>query len=238
MKQYESEHYIFHYSAGTKAEQDIVRIAACQERCFRHICDVLGVTLSFKIEYYLCDSPEEVGHIYGDNDPCNGFAAPPNKIYAVYNEQVKCIGFHEDAHIISFTINRPACPAITEGLAMYFDRKWWAIQNLDWTGYFLKTGRYIGIDKMLSREGFFSEDCSMTYPIMGAFTDWLIATYGIERYMQMYKQHNMAEAMLLVYQNTPEELNKAFTDYVQLFGIDEILEQRMESLLNVQIAEQ
>ena len=232
MVQFESEHYIFRYGANTKAEQDIVKIAAYQESCFQYICSVLGVTPEFKIEYYLCDSPEEVGRIYGDNDPCNGFAALPNKIYAVYNEQVKCVGFHEDAHIISFTINRPACPAITEGLAMCFDRKWWGIQNLDWTGHYLKTGRYIGVDKMLNREGFFSEDCSITYPIMGAFTDWLIATYGIERYMQMYKQQNMAEAMLLVYQNTPEELNKAFTDYVQMFGIDEMLEQRMESLLN------
>ena len=233
MVQFESEHYIFRYGANTKAEQDIVKIATYQESCFQYICSVLGVTPEFKIEYYLCDSPEEVGRIYGDNDPCNGFAALPNKIYAVYNEQVKCVGFHEDAHIISFTINRPACPAITEGLAMYFDRKWWAIQNLDWTGYFLKTGRYIGIDKMLSREGFFSEDCSITYPIMGAFTDWLIATYGIGRYMQMYKQKNIAEAMPLVYQKTPEELNKAFTDYVLLFGVDEMLEQRMASLLNV-----
>lgn len=233
MKQFESEHYICYYGSDTKAEQDIVKIATYQESCFQYICSVLGVTPEFKIEYYLYDSPEEVGRIYGDNDPCNGFAALPNKIYAVYNEKVKCVGFHEDAHIISFTINRPACPAITEGLAMYFDRKWWAIQNLDWTGYYLKTGRYIGIDKMLSREGFFSEDCSITYPIMGAFTDWLIATYGIERYMQMYKQKNIAEAMPLVYQKTPEELNKAFTDYVRLFGIDEMLEQRMESLLNV-----
>ena len=115
---------------------------------------------------------------------------------------------------------------------MYFDRKWWGIQNMDWTGYYLKTGRYIGIDKMLSREGFFSEDCSITYPIVGAFTDCLIATYGIERYMQMYKQQSMAEAMLLVYQKTPEELNKAFTGYVQLFAIDEMLEQRMENLLS------
>ena len=231
-KIYESEHYIFHYGANTKSEQDIAEIVAYQEACFRYICSVLNVTPEFKIEYFLCDSPEEVGHLYGDDDPCNGFTAPPNKIYAVYNEQVQCIGFHEDAHIISFTINRPPCPAITEGLAMYFDRKWWGIQNMDWTGYYLKTGRYIGIDKMLSREGFFSEDCSITYPIVGAFTDWLIATYGIERYMQMYKQQSMAEAMLLVYQKTPEELNKAFTGYVQLFAIDEMLEQRMENLLS------
>lgn len=232
MVQFESEHYIFRYGANTKAEQDIVKIATYQESCFQYICSVLGVTTGFKIEYFLCDSPEEVGCIYGDNDPCNGFAAPPNKIYAVYNEQVKCIGFHEDAHIISFTINRPPCPAITEGLAMYFDRKWWAIQNLDWTGYYLKTGRYIGIDKMLSREGFFSEDCSITYPIVGAFTDWLISTFGIERYMQMYKQNDIPAAMVEVFKKTPEELNEAFTDYVQLFGIDEMLEQQMESLLD------
>ena len=153
MKQFESEHYIFHYGANTKAEQDISEIAAYQESCFRYICDVLNVTPNFKIEYFLCDSPEEVGRIYGDNDPCNGFAAPPDKIYAVYNEQVQCIGFHEDAHIISYTVNRPDCPAIREGLAMYFDRKWWGIQNLDWTGHYLNTGRYVPVDKMLDTPG-------------------------------------------------------------------------------------
>ena len=229
---FESEHYIFHYGANTKAEQDIAEIAAYQESCFRYICDVLNVTPEFKIEYFLCDSPEEVGRIYGDNDPCNGFAAPPDKIYAVYNEQVQCIGFHEDAHIISYTVNCPDSPAIREGLAMYFDRKWWGIQNLDWTGYFLKTGQFITVDKMIDRECFFAHDCTITYPIMGAFTDWLITTYGAKSYMQMYKQENIAEAMPLVYQKTPEELNKAFTDYVRLFRSDEVLEQRMERLLN------
>lgn len=232
MKRIETEHYIFHYGANTKAEQDIVKISAYQESCFRYICSVLGVTPAFKIEYYLCDSAEEVGRIYGNNNPCNGFAAPPNKIYAVYNERVQCVGFHEDAHIVSFTINCPSSSAITEGLAMYFDRKWWGIQNMDWTGYYLKTGRYIAIDKMLNREDdFYLEDCSITYPIMGAFTDWLISTYGIECYMEMYKQQDIAEAMVLVYKKSPEELNKEFVAYVQLFAIDEMLERRMENLL-------
>ena len=116
---------------------------------------------------------------------------------------------------------------------MYFDRKWWGIQNIDWTGYYLKTGRYIGIDKMLNREGFFSEDCSITYPIMGAFTDWLIATYGIERYMQMYKQHDMPAATVEVFKKTPEELNREFVSYVQLFKNDEVLEERMEYLMKL-----
>ena len=104
MNQFESRHYIFHFGEATKAERDIESIAAYQESCFQHICAVLGVTPEFKIEYYLCDSPEEVGRIYGDNDPCNGFASPPNKVYAVYNEHIQCIGFHEDAHLISYVI--------------------------------------------------------------------------------------------------------------------------------------
>ena len=230
MKQYQSEHYIFNYGEGTKAEQDIAEIAACQEACFRYICGVLGVTPDFKIEYFLCDSPEEVGRIYGDNDPCNGFASLPDKIYAVYNEQVQCIGFHEDAHLISFLVNRPKCPAITEGLAMYFDRKWWGIQNLDWTGHYLNTGRYVPVDKMLDRAFFFEHDCTITYPIMGAFTDWLISTFGAEKYMQMYRQQNMSDAMVQVYHRTPAELNQAFMDYVRLFRIDEVLEKRMLEL--------
>lgn len=230
MKQFETEHYLFHYAENTKAEADIREIAAYQESCFLYICGVLGVTPGFKIEYFLCDSPEEVGRIYGDDEPCNGFAAPPNRIYAVYNEQVQCVGFHEDAHILSYTINRPDSPAIREGLAMYFDRKWWGIQNLDWTGYYIKTGQFVPVEKLLDRACFFAHDCAVTYPIMGAFTDWLIAAYGIDSYMQMYRQQNMAEAMLRVYQKTPEELNRAFMDYVRLFGIDGNLEYRMAEL--------
>lgn len=228
---FESEHYLFHYGAGTKAAQDIEAIAAYQESCFRYICQVLGAAPEFKIEYFLCDSPEEVGRIYGDNDPCNGFAAPPNQIYAVYNEQVQCIGFHEDAHIISFTVNRPRCPAITEGLAMYFDRKWWGIQNLDWTGYYLQTGRYLPVDRLLDREFFFQHSDVITYPIMGAFTDWLITTYGAEAYMRMYRQQDMTLAMKQTYNQTPEELNQSFVEYAGLFRNDKFLEQRMEELL-------
>jgi len=228
LKNVENEHYIFHFGEGTKAERDIASIAEYQENCFQHICSVLGVTPEFKIKYFLCDSPEEVGRIYGDNDPCNGFNDPPDTIYAVYNENIQCIGFHEDAHLISYTINRPDCPAIREGLAMYFDRKWWKIQNMDWTGYYLKTGRYIPVNQLLDKECFFSHDCSVTYPIMGAFSEWLISVYGIERFMEMFRMQDMEKAMNQVYHKSPEELNQEFTGFIRLFRIDEAIEQRME----------
>lgn len=234
MIKYESEHYIFNYNAGSQAERDISDIAAMQEACFHYICKVLGVQPDFRIEYILCNTPEEVGHIYGDDDPCNGFAAPPDKIYAVYNEQVKCIGFHEDAHLISYLISRPNCPAIREGLAMYFDRKWWGIQNLDWCGFYLETGHYLSPAALLDYDTFCDTDCTISYPIVGAFTDYLIATYGNAAYLEMYQQQDIPQAMHDVYGKTPEELSADFTAYITLFRTDPELKKRMEDLLRMQ----
>lgn len=233
MKRFETEHYVFHYNAGTKAEADIPSIAEGQEACFRYICKMLKTVPAFKLQYFLCDTPEEVGRAYGDDEPCNGFAVRPDTIYAVYNEQVQCVGFHEDAHLISYTINRPNCPAISEGLAMYFDRKWWGISNLEWAGYYLKKNGSLPTAAWLDRENFFAEDCSLTYPIMGAFTEYLITTYGMEVYLRLYRQTDMTLAMETVYGRTPEEMETEFSEYVKLFRIDDALERRMEELLNL-----
>lgn len=232
MEQYETRHYIFNYNKNSKAGKDVIAIAKYQESCLKYICSVLRIYPDFKLEYYLCNTPEEVGHVYGDDEPCNGFTDLPNKIYAVYNDEVQCIGFHEDAHVISYLINRPNSCAIREGLAMYFDRKWWGIQNLDWTGYFIKTNRFIQINQLLNDDIFFNHDCSITYPIMGAFTDWLISTYGIEKYLEFYKQEDIINALKEIYNKTPLDMNQSFVDYVNLFKIDEKIEQRMEALLN------
>ena len=234
MKRFETAHYVFHYHAGSKAEQDITEIAALQERCYAHICACLQTQIDFKIQYYLCLSPEDVGAVYGDDEPCNGFCALPDKIYAVYNEDVQCIGFHEDAHIISYTINRPDPPAIREGIAMYFDRQWWGISNLAWTRLYLDTCRYIPVDALLDKQTFFAHDCALTYPIMGAFTDWLISRYGMAAYLAMYNLQDTASAMTQIYGQTPGELDQAFQTYVRLFHADEAVTQRMEALLSTQ----
>ena len=114
---------------------------------------------------------------------------------------------------------------------MFFDRKWWAIHNLDWTAYFLVEGRYLSVDRLLDRDYFFDHPCSVTYPIMGAFTEWLIDTYGMEKYLSFYRKKESAVALKRVYCKTPVELNAAFADYVRLFRVDEAVKRRMAELL-------
>lgn len=232
MKHHNSEHYVFHFQENSLAESDISEIASHQEACYRYICDVLNVEPDYKINYYLCETPEEVGHYYGDDEPGNGFARIPDKVYCVCNKEMKCIGFHEDAHLISELIGHPISPAIREGIAMYFDKRWWGIHNIHWVEYFLKTGKYLSIAELINREYFFEQDCRITYPIMGAFTEWLIASYGQDKYKEFYKFEDSIEGLKTVYGTTPEEMNQRFKNYVNLFKIDGELFKRIDTLFN------
>ncbi len=183
----ESEHYIFHYHKNSIAENIIDEIIEKQECCFNHISRLLRIDFSMKINYYLCNSSEEVGFLYGDNEPCNAFARKPNEIFAVFNEDVKCIGYHEDSHIMSYSIATPPQVFIREGLAMYFDKHHWGVSNSNWVSYFMDRDKYINIPDLISNEEFYKNPWNITYPIAGAFTDYIIATHGIDKYREFYK---------------------------------------------------
>jgi hypothetical protein len=141
-----------------------------------------------KIKYFLCDSPEEVGRVYGDNEPANGFAKFPDEIYAVYNEKVKCIGPHEDTHIISYnTLGNPNQPLLSEGLAMFFDKVWWGIPNEAWVKVFIAKRLYKSLSSLKDKERFYSFTDTITYPISGTFVHYLISVFGIEKFKKFYK---------------------------------------------------
>ncbi len=231
MNQLETEHYIFNFPCGSKAEQDIQKIAQLQEACACYMCSVLGVRIKFKLQYFLCDTADEVGKLH-KGEPCNGLAVYPDKIYAVYNEEVQCIGFHEDAHLISFMWfdPNPYNPAIEEGFAEFFHRKWWGIHNMDWAGYYIKCGKYIPLDKLLDKDIFYSVSDCISYPIMGAFTEWLVASGGMEKYLTLFRRREDVNILEETYGKTPRELNESFVRYLNLHKTDEVLEKRMAEL--------
>lgn len=188
-KVYISDHYIFHYCAGSAAEKDILLIAETQEKCFTKICSTLKIDYAEKINYYLTDSPREIGRVIWDEEaPCNGCAlCGRNKIYAVYNDNIKCIGPHEDTHLISFLMNYPESDFMVEGLATYMDGLWWGVPNEIWAAYYKTKHANLSVKDLFDNDIFADYGCIVTYPIAGAFTKYLIDTFGIERYIELYK---------------------------------------------------
>lgn len=188
MPSYTSDHYVFTYKEDSLAAKDIKKIVKIQEECFTKICNTLKVDFTEKINYFLLDSAEEVGKLYGITEPINGFAVwGENKIYAVYNDKIKCIGPHEDTHLISFVINNPKSNFIVEGLAMYFDEKWWGLDNDIWTSYYKDTNKGLSISNLLINEEFDSLNCEITYPIAGSFVKYLISKFGVDKFIQLYQ---------------------------------------------------
>ena len=219
----ESENYIFHYKKESFSESKIHEIIAYQEKCFKEICEELDVNFDHKIEYFLCDSPEEVGEIYGDNEPCNGFASMPNRIYAVYNETIKCIGYHEDAHIISYnTVSKPFYNFLQEGLAMYFDENWWGVQNYQWVHYYLINDILPSIYEITDGGDFFKFDESITYTFSGAFSDFLIKKFGMKKYKEFYVRSNneFRKSFESTYNIDLNDFEKEFLDVIRNIDIE------------------
>lgn len=241
MKQYETEHYIFNYEVGSLPEKDICTISNEQEQCYEYIVSVFKKRPEQKINYILYEDAKVVGKIYcekcdmeyQEGYTLNGFASG-NDIYAVYNEQTKCTGFHEDTHLISMSDGKWSdSTAILEGLAMYFDHVWWGIHNMHWTGYYIITNRFISPDKLITDNEYFdSLGAEITYPIMGAFTEWLITSYGVEKYKKFFDENDAILASNEVFHKTLEELSTLFMKHVSLFPCDIVLGERMCKLIN------
>ena len=184
-----SPHYCYYYKPGIFAAQNIETIKQVQEESYQKIVRFLDVKPSFPIWYVLCETSEEVGRVYGDDEPCNGFADLPDTVFAVYSETVKCIGPHEDTHLIASLLARPSSVFVREGLAMYMDEKWWGKSNTAWVKAFLHGHTYPGLEKLFDNESFWSYPDEFTYPIAGAFTLWLIEKLGMPAYLERIYQN-------------------------------------------------
>lgn len=215
-KTYTSAHYVFHFQAGSLAEKEIMSITQKQEQCFSKICATLQVEYPEKIHYYFTASPLEIGRVFWeDGTPCNGVALcgrSESKIYAVYNGEVKCIGSHEDTHLISFAINYPESDFVVEGLAMSMDGLWWGIPNEVWSAYYKNIHPQLSINLLLENDIFAERGCVITYPIAGAFTRFLIDTYGMDRYLELYKYGGCeyGNVFATIFQATIAEIERAF----------------------------
>ena len=230
-QEYKTEHYVFHYHKNTLAEKDIKKIATAQESGFAYICACLNVNFEEQIHYWLCENADEVGHIleekFGDNSPCNGCCISYTEILAVYNEDVKCIGLHEDAHLVSYKVNIPESVFLREGLAMFFDRVWWGIDNQAWVVHYWKNSKLPSICELLNDDCFYEHKDCMTYPVAGAFTLYLVARYGKENYLEFYKTNDAEK----VFGKDLADIEKEFCQYIALFENDKVIDSQIEKLL-------
>ena len=215
---------MFHYQKGSFAEKEIRVISETQESAFSKICRTLNVCYPERINYYFTDAPKAIGRVIWNEDmPCNGVAlCGRNKTYAVYTENIKCIGSHEDTHLISFLINYPESDFVVEGLAMSFDGLWWGVPNETWVSYYKNKHSDLSVKTLFDNNTFAETGCVIAYPIAGAFAKFLIDTFGIERYLDFYKYEGCEydEAFHSIFGDSLMEIEASFWQAMKAIAYD------------------
>ena len=230
LRTYRTEHFIFYYVEGSLAEKDILEISERQEKCYREICNALKVELDYPAHYYLFNSAYDLNR-YNGSEGLYGFFSPPDVICATYCDHIDMTDYHETVHLISRLLGRPESKAVQEGLAVSFDHEWSDVECIGWAVWFLRRDGFLKVAELLDNEEFKKQPGNYIYPLMGAFTEWLINTFGMEKYREFYQYTDSVEGMRDVYGKSPGELNELFVEYVKGYHLtDDKVEQMKEVL--------
>lgn len=225
----ESLHYLFHYKKDSFAHKSISIIMEEQEQRLREILSFFPVALPGKIAYWLCDTREEIAELAG-YEPTNGLFcwddddAEKVSLYAVYNEAMQCIGYHEETHAVTHFLNEPSSSALAEGAAVFMDGTWWGVDIHLCTYLYCLAGKYISVEALICNrqengdEYFWSVDCAISYPCMGAFVAFLLSRgeNASDTFLALYQYRgdSWKEEVERIYKCSFPELETEFLDSI------------------------
>ncbi len=238
-KRSESDHFIFNYPPGGYVENNLSDIISRYEKAYKNISEFLQTEMPGKIVYYCFPSRESGMDVIGYE---LGFCHPANKqVYAIMGQSEQQTTGHEMTHVISFyiasTINSDVL--IHEGLAESLNQN-----GEDFHGqaaYLMKEGTFVSLKEL--RKDFRSYDTQLSYNEAASFVLFLIETYGIEKFKQVWAREDFSGALPEVYGKNYDELGKEWEDLLkktepvewQGGGVDEELIENLDKELEEEL---
>jgi len=183
-----SERYIFHFFADSVAEKDIEKIIEKQELAYKKIVSFLSVDNNRKINYFLYPSNEIKNEMTGNDG--NGHADREKfEVHAVYSDEIKCIGPHEDTHLLSDVLGLPP-QLFREGLAEYLSGSWDGKSHEELSKELLANKQLPDMTDLIDDEKWYEIPDQVSYPTAGAFVIYLINKFGKEKFLEIYSKLN------------------------------------------------
>jgi len=202
---HETESYIFYFAAGDSVEFD---------RCEAYAqwgMEYLGVTLPKKIEYYKFRSYEEMGEALPS--PAGGWAFSENVAFATMWTWHN----HECMHILAYWWTNGNYPPsfFMEGMAVAheydpYNDDWISRWNraeigepwLDIVKQLNAEGKLYSIEDILESQSFWDnieqEEERIAYTQAGMFTVYLIETYGLEKFKEVYSSLDYDDTLQVI----------------------------------------
>jgi len=223
---YESDHYIFHVEAESLAEKEIEEIKARQEASYMKIIQTLKLQNSKqKIKYYFYPSRDKKAELTGDGwfgqSIYNEF-----EVHAVYGDQDKVVGEHEDTHLLSLQIGQ-SISFFEEGLAeAMVGKSMFGNEHNKVIKERMSRGLEINIKNLMSQQGWLDtpdEEAEFYYSIAGSFIKYLLDILSLQTFKKMYSEmdrKNSAEKNMEIFKSiTSMTVTDAETKWQRSSGI-------------------
>jgi len=139
-----------------------------------------------KIYYILCKDEKEIEEVTGFNTR-GIFLTAFVEVVTTYNTH-----YHELAHLLMNyklkNLSLYTLPFFQEGFAVAVGGRGGMAKRvvLD-IGYYLQESGILTYDSIITNEGFYNEDASLTYPVAGLYNAFLLKELGAGQYLKLYR---------------------------------------------------
>jgi hypothetical protein len=142
-----------------------------------------------KIYYLLCKDDKEIEQVTGFNTR-GIYITAFDEVVTTYNTH-----YHELAHLLMNyklkNLSLYTLPFFMEGFAVAIGGRGGMAKGvvLD-IGYYLQKSGFLTYDSIITNDGFYKEDASLTYPVAGLYNAFLMDFLGMKEYLTIYKLAN------------------------------------------------
>ena len=198
----------YHSGFWEKQESKYFTFRIEEPRYFNDYCikrldqfvDMIADTLGFTIAERRILEKEKIGYIFCKDEASlekiTGFKAKgmamlgTDEVVTSYQTH-----FHEVAHIlINYKLKKLGLytlPFFMEGFAVAVGgRGGMAPRVVTDLGYYLEKSAILTYDSIITNDGFYNNDASMSYAVAGLYNSFLLSELGGEKYLELYKKVN------------------------------------------------
>ncbi|MBE2228122.1 MAG: hypothetical protein IAE93_12285 [Ignavibacteria bacterium] len=200
----------------------------CVKRLDRFV-DLIADTLGFTIAERRILEKEKIGYIFCKDEASvekiTGFRAKgmamlgTDEIVTSYQTH-----FHEVAHIlINYKLKKLGLytlPFFMEGFAVAVGgRGGMAPRVITDLGYYLEKSGILTYDSIITNDGFYNNDASISYAVAGLYNSFLLSELGGEKYLELYRKVNGELELVKTFNSTELELpsNDLFRRYLDKY---------------------
>jgi hypothetical protein len=219
-----SRHFVYHF----KHKQDEPNSALLEkmDRFYEKVVDFLKVNDKDKIDYFKCDSTNEVGRFF-EMEPSLARSQVINRVIVSMQNFVP----HEIVHVISYRIFpqdeiRMPSRILDEGLSYYLGGASFFSSDLllSWAKKILKEDENIKIDSLIRDPWIYGSNESAG--LVSSFVKFLIDTRGVDKFKQLFvasgNSEEQSEATKEIYGKSMEQLQEEWKEFVLALDLPEV----------------